>query len=318
VDDWTTRRANLPDAAHHVAVIIHDFGGPWNQLRMLRADPPTAVRKLNDRRKTFAAGLEQGEQLWKAAESMAAEARPIVLFYGLSQVGRAIVAALHPNHTGWRYETSHGLTFELNAPAGRPIQLEDLMVTSQGHGLVQQVGEILDSPVIDQQVSLADLLGALVDDAQLFVGLKLPRHPINAPVERRGPVLGDQFTLVVTPVPPTVAPPTRSIGDGGRIVWTAAELTVGDAIDWLRPYGVIDRVGEPTSASLYVQPYADYEPPPEQMARVTSRSWLQDHLDAAVRLGLEHLISLRRLGERHLMGGQVQSAERVGAVLDER
>jgi len=56
----------------------------------------------------FAASLEQAEQLMRAAEVIGPAARPLPLFYALSQAGRAIAAARLPD-SAWRL-AGHGLS----------------------------------------------------------------------------------------------------------------------------------------------------------------------------------------------------------------
>src|SRR6266511_1906721 len=61
----------------------------WQHLRALRHAPPGGAHS-GDRRKTFGSALEQAEQLLEAAATVGYAARPILLFYGLSQAGRAV------------------------------------------------------------------------------------------------------------------------------------------------------------------------------------------------------------------------------------
>jgi hypothetical protein len=62
-------------------------------LRGSRAKPPHRAREDRFRRGLYGASLEQFEQLLKAADAVGPAARPLPLFYALSQAGRAIVAA---------------------------------------------------------------------------------------------------------------------------------------------------------------------------------------------------------------------------------
>jgi len=83
-------------------------GDDWilRSLRGTRANPPERAADDPDRRALFGAGLEQFEQLLKASQVVGPPARPLPLFYALSQAGRAIVAAkgADPEITG------HGLS----------------------------------------------------------------------------------------------------------------------------------------------------------------------------------------------------------------
>ncbi|HEX4011723.1 MAG TPA: hypothetical protein VHX62_17000, partial [Solirubrobacteraceae bacterium] len=77
----------------------------WPYIRMLRATPPPLVTE--DRIGVFASALEHSEQLMRAAEAVGPAARPLPLFYALSQAGRAIAAARIEDDQ-WRL-SGHGL-----------------------------------------------------------------------------------------------------------------------------------------------------------------------------------------------------------------
>lgn len=78
----------------------------WQSIRLLRAQPPRRV--TDDRLGVFVSALEQSEQLMRAARDIGSAARPLPLFYALSQAGRAIAAAHLPGNA-WRL-AGHGLT----------------------------------------------------------------------------------------------------------------------------------------------------------------------------------------------------------------
>jgi hypothetical protein len=77
----------------------------WQSIRILRAKPPGLV--VEERLGVFVSALEQSEQLFRAAESVGPAARPLPLFYALSQAGRAIAAARLTER--WRL-SGHGLS----------------------------------------------------------------------------------------------------------------------------------------------------------------------------------------------------------------
>jgi hypothetical protein len=80
----------------------------WQDIRALRAAPTGLAQSDKGRRAVFAAALGQAEELAVAAAAVSYAARPLPMFYALSQAGRAISAA----HTQDRYEISgHGLDF---------------------------------------------------------------------------------------------------------------------------------------------------------------------------------------------------------------
>jgi len=82
----------------------------WRTLRRMRSMPPGATGPDDGRRRTFQAALEQAEQFLKAAASVGYDTKPVQVFYGLSQAGRAIAAASERlTDDEWRL-TGHGLS----------------------------------------------------------------------------------------------------------------------------------------------------------------------------------------------------------------
>jgi hypothetical protein len=86
---------------------------PWGDLRALRSDRPGFAADDPDRGEVFDAAVEQCEQLVRGAATLGYASRPLNLFYGLSQAGRAITAAWSPPQFGpkdsWRL-AGHGIT----------------------------------------------------------------------------------------------------------------------------------------------------------------------------------------------------------------
>ncbi|MDN3360123.1 hypothetical protein [Actinomadura sp. DC4] len=81
----------------------------WWQIRATRSAPPAAAAARRDRRRTYLAALEQAEQLMRAADSVRPASSPLLLFYGLSQAGRAIAAAASDlTADAWRLD-GHGI-----------------------------------------------------------------------------------------------------------------------------------------------------------------------------------------------------------------
>ncbi|GAA2752928.1 YaaC family protein [Kitasatospora cinereorecta] len=124
------------------------FEQTWYQLRSLRSDPPTAVGGEGLRRATFTSSLEQAEQMFRAAAQVGTATRPLPLFYGLSQAGRAIAcAAKAAKGDTWRLG-GHGITSgHLDGP------LSAVTVTTQKKGKpgsFVRVSELLDSPVWEE------------------------------------------------------------------------------------------------------------------------------------------------------------------------
>jgi hypothetical protein len=80
----------------------------WRAIQALRAAPAGMADRDRQRRRTFTAALNQAEELAVAASAVTYAVRPLLLFYSLSQAGRAIAAA----HLKAKAELSgHGLSF---------------------------------------------------------------------------------------------------------------------------------------------------------------------------------------------------------------
>lgn len=82
------------------------FAAQWQEIRALRAVPTHLAASDPDRRRTFAAALHQAEELAKAADVATNATKALMLFYSLSQAGRAIAAAHLP--IPWKL-CGHGL-----------------------------------------------------------------------------------------------------------------------------------------------------------------------------------------------------------------
>lgn len=97
----------------------------WRRIRSLRAAPPppieAALHADASRAEVFHTGLEQSEQLFRAAALVERESRPLLLFYGLGQAGRALAAAsaaLPDEGRAWA-GSGHGLQ-AVNLPGWGP------------------------------------------------------------------------------------------------------------------------------------------------------------------------------------------------------
>lgn len=129
------------------------------QVRATRSNPPGRAGE-EDRRKTYGAALAQFDELMTAARAAGPAARPLPLFYALSQAGRAIATA-HLD-APWKLQ-GHGLTVRnLEAP------LLDVAVRTHGEPLKDGrqksfagVAKATDSPVPRGQVTLRDLWSSL-------------------------------------------------------------------------------------------------------------------------------------------------------------
>jgi hypothetical protein len=125
----------------------------WQRIRVLRARPPARVE--GERADVFVSALEQAEQLMRAAADVGPAASPLLLFYAVSQAGRAIAAARLDGP--WRL-SGHGL--KAPAPADRSAGLLRRVVKPDGE----------QAPETRRQ-SFAGGRGHRIRPAQLGVGV---------------------------------------------------------------------------------------------------------------------------------------------------
>ena len=129
----------------------------WRHIRAFRHDPPGPANQ-GDRRKVFGSALEQAEQLFRAAEEIGYAARPILLFYGLSQAGRAIAAACNACMSDWRL-SGHGITVR-NITVNnlsRQSPLHDVKVADKGSGSFTQLAPMLNSGTLPNGATLGQI-----------------------------------------------------------------------------------------------------------------------------------------------------------------
>gem|GEM_PF-2616707 len=220
-------------------------------MRSLRADRPRFAAR-GARARTFGAGLEQAEQLWLASQNVGAIASPLLLFYGLTQAGRAICAA-GIRGAAWKGAQQHGLHFELTEPADRsPLDLTKVRVLPQGEGLIHQVAHILGSPVLSDSASLTDLISSLdsdlyFDDEQYSVPRPLEVHeegmlqePFGHPARRR---------LYLGPIPDVLASHREDVpaGPNNAAYMRIVPPSAADVAAWLSAYPTLRALGEPTN-----------------------------------------------------------------------
>ncbi|MEW1943070.1 hypothetical protein AB0299_18665 [Pseudarthrobacter sp. NPDC080037] len=128
----------------------------WQELRALRSRKPGAASK-GDRLATFDAALEQAEQLFMAAGQVGTATQPILLFYGLSQLGRAIAAA-SPRLSNNEYSLNgHGISDGGQLQGAAEHGLGHLLICGEKRGAFPGVARALDSSSIPKAVPLGDL-----------------------------------------------------------------------------------------------------------------------------------------------------------------
>lgn len=118
----------------------------WEQLRATRWNPPTTANTTRARRATYVFALEQAEQMFRAAATVGPATRPLLIFYGLSQAGRAIAAAAAHIDDGDRWNLKgHGIT---STKLDRELPEIEIRTGSLGeNGSFVRLSEVLKSPL---------------------------------------------------------------------------------------------------------------------------------------------------------------------------
>jgi hypothetical protein len=220
----------------------------WRFLRLMRSDPPDAARR-GSRRRTFGAALEQSEQLWEASAAVGTAARPIVLFYGLTQAARAISAALRGGAAD--APARHGLTLLRPAISEETIPaLELILVRDKGRGFLQHMAGLLGSPTIPLDTSVAALLRSLPQYRDFLLGDSREGAPLTigeGDTRHRNEVM-QHISLRLGPLPEHLV---RSTHEGGltRMIPPAAD----EVAEWLGMYPRLARLGAATRVE-YVWP----------------------------------------------------------------
>lgn len=134
----------------------------WQELRSLRSQKVGAA-KSGDRRETFDAALEQAEQLFTAAASVGTATQPLLLFYGLSQLGRAITAASPMLSTPKKEYilNGHGIDDGRQLQGAGTVGLAGLMIQGAATGAFPTVAAALRAAPMRTAVPLGDLWGLL-------------------------------------------------------------------------------------------------------------------------------------------------------------
>jgi hypothetical protein len=116
----------------------------WRSIRRRRADPPIKSTE-KARIATFRASLEQAEQQFIAAATISYDSRPLNLFYGLSQAGRAVAAASSKaSGADWLLE-GHGIVAR-NLDRASSVGDVQLFSSFGEKGSFQRLSRLLHSP----------------------------------------------------------------------------------------------------------------------------------------------------------------------------
>ncbi|WP_395572845.1 YaaC family protein [Streptomyces sp. BK79] len=132
----------------------------WRAIRELRPEPPGYAGK-GPRQKLFSAALEQSEQLFTAAASVGPASRPLVLFYGLSQAGRAI-AACAPVPADKCRLNGHGIAAaQMDQPDLGSVTVKDK--GAAGTQSFTQIAAMLGSRSLPDEARLADVWASILE-----------------------------------------------------------------------------------------------------------------------------------------------------------
>lgn len=153
----------------------------WGDLRSLRSLPPGYAGRDPQRRGVFSAALQQSEELLRGAEQLGYASRPLNLFYGLSQAGRAITAAGSPPHFSLPGEPDRAWLLKGHGigVSGSSLDdpLEDILLRNQSPEPLPArsnkplpafpgLARVLGSDSLLQPVALVDLWAALPEASE--------------------------------------------------------------------------------------------------------------------------------------------------------
>jgi hypothetical protein len=160
----------------------------WNNLRSTRWSPPGAAAATEERQETYQAALEQAEEMFTAAAQVSPVARPVPVFYGLSQGGRAIAAAASKAAgEDWKLN-GHGIRAH---DFGKPLPEMILKTDKAGdRGSFVRLSELLGSTVWgNQAVKFTELWDLIPENSPDLLALSEDHK------SRRTPLLVDPVDI---------------------------------------------------------------------------------------------------------------------------
>jgi hypothetical protein len=171
----------------------------WRMIRSLRHQPPGSATR-GERARVFDAALEQSEQLIKAAAAVGPQSSPLLLFYGLSQAGRAISAAATSVSNKEYKLARHGISTR-NLSNMKNSTLADLIVAPQA-GAFSQMATLLNSSDFSESVRIGDLWNLLPGHSRFPLVGQATTVPLNAEVRM---VPGNRLSLEISKLPASLA-----------------------------------------------------------------------------------------------------------------
>lgn len=139
---------------------VEDRRWAWQRLRLLRASRPGLASESKPRAELVSASLEQCEQLMTAALNVGTAARPLPLFYALSQATRAICAVRLKEHFILR---RHGLSWPEASQATTPLMHREISPEPRTDGAFTRLCAALRCDDLSRPVAVGAVWRALPD-----------------------------------------------------------------------------------------------------------------------------------------------------------
>ncbi|MEV0427879.1 YaaC family protein [Micromonospora sp. NPDC050495] len=187
----------------------------WAALRSTRAEAPAGIK--GGRRKTYVAALEQAQQMFTAAANVGIATRPLLLFYGLSQGGRAIAAAAKQVSNNDYPLVGHGIKVNTSTLVG-PVAKVQVYGDNTTAGSFTRLSKILNSPTWDgtAPVSLGELWNTLPEGSMFPLERSVGKVPLPVSVDEYSVLHQAQTAspvqLIVTGISADIMPPLQQTG----------------------------------------------------------------------------------------------------------
>lgn len=153
----------------------------WRRLRQYRS-AFLDVTEDEDLQTLFSSALHQAEQQFRAAITVGPESRPLNLFYGLSQAGRAVAAAASLRGSIPAQLNGHGIKCidlqnfrQMNIPDLSTLKVRSDAGSPQASFPV--LSDLLKSPDLSSAINFVELCEMLVEP-QFHAPLRPPQHPV--------------------------------------------------------------------------------------------------------------------------------------------
>ncbi|MDQ0662545.1 hypothetical protein QFZ35_001043 [Arthrobacter ulcerisalmonis] len=171
----------------------------WRRIRALRSGPPPGMP--SSRQTLFTSSLEQAQQQFEAAARVGFESRALNLYYGLSQAGRAVAAALTPSNIGKSPEVSgHGLRIT-NFQSAKAKSFWEIEIRAEGNDDTSygRLASLLNSARLSVPVTLGEIWH-MIPEVHLDhpIGTFIEPRWVHRPYASSGFSSEDVFTLQAT------------------------------------------------------------------------------------------------------------------------